>query len=176
MTRRRIGAIVIALGLALGVWPAVMFVTAIIEGVDELVGTTPIDTPGAVVRTLEAERYLVFELEGRRTLSPETVHVTVERTGDRIPVRRYSSAEETLTLNDTTYEAHLAFDVPAEGRYRLRFSSTSPSEAAVTTSIVSAFGEIGRALLWMIPSVVVTVIGIALLIVALVTRRRNRTA
>jgi len=148
--------------------------------------TTPVD----VSMELDEGTWTVFEKTGSQSrtgdpvtdptggpwLGPESVEITAAD-GTRLEVETESG--QTLTRNRTVFTGAARFDVPVKGTYRVKVSSPAADEN-VDVVIAPALGTGFRDVLgWLAVaglSIPVFILGVVLLIVGAVRRRRRAPA
>lgn len=181
-------ALIVA-GLLGGAVPGTQLVIPLVRSAIDTFDAPVIDTPAEVGLELAADRYLVFERTGSTdaaggggfevrttrdgvpSLLPELVQVIEVSSGDRVPVTT-CSCNETITKGEQIYHAALTFDVGTAGRHGVRIGGP-PGEVIVTKSIADTIGDIGQRVPYVVLAAIVVAVGVALLVVVLVSRRRS---
>jgi hypothetical protein len=168
------GIATLVAGLVLVLLAAVGGVRAGLAIVD-LLGIEAISAPTEVVTDFEAGSYSVYQkADGTAVaLSPQTVSVT----GSQGPVTvRDAGTTETLTRGQVVYEAVARFTIAEPGRYTVSLRSTDLTEVVIGPSLAVV---LSRALPWVMVlgvGILVSLVGAALLIAAIVRRRRTPMA
>jgi hypothetical protein len=172
--------VVLGLGIVVGV---VGTVEAIVPFVRTLTRSTPHATPATIRAHLSHGTYEIYQLTSRRSSSfspikPGTVDiepsdVTVTSTSGRQLRVTFEGADETITHDDDVYTGAVQFAVPAAGEYLVKVDSGSPTQVIVARSL----GSIARSVVaWIVTGAagaVIVLLGLVLLIVGLVRRRKR---
>lgn len=162
----------IVAGIVVGVVPGARLVAGTVRTLADTFTAPEISAPADVGLDLDEGRHLVFVRRGGPPLSPERAQVVTVASGRRVPVSR-CSCDETTTKGERVFVASLVFEVADAGPHALRFAGPR-REVIVTESIVDVLDDdgLGTSLLWGALGAVVATVGVALLVLALVGRRR----
>ena len=179
----RVGWLLIAVGLVLGIAAAIVLVIAVGPAFKDALVRAPCATPCSEVLDLDAGTYLVFEEIGRSTrvgpfssttqgpttVSPADVTVT-SPTGRALDVSEPGSSES-INRNGGIYAGAVSFHVAEPGRYRVVVDSASDTRILVAPGLgqtfIRALPGIGAAAI----GFAVGLTGLVLLIIAWSRRR-----
>jgi len=183
----RVGAVIILLSLIVGVTSLVVIGTSIGPPLVETWSNDSKKTPVDEQLTLRAGRYTVFELTGfTRTRGPVTTTTgtnappitaadvdVIGPDGSAVQTFEFGSGTEEMTRGESVYSGVVRFTTPKEGVYHVRVNA--PQSATVV--IAPSFGSgIRAALPWLgvgFASWVALPIGVLVLIIGAVRRRRQ---
>lgn len=179
------GVVVAVVALVVGVTSGVLVAMAVGTPVSKAFTNPTRPTPVDEQLSLEAGRYTVFELVGRRsgqgpvttttstspTVTPEAIALTGPD-GVTITARGYTSGSETLTRDRDIYAAVARFVVTEPGRYHVRIDSPAATHVVIAPSFGSGFGAAVKWVLAGLASFVALVAGVVLVVVGAVRGRR----
>jgi hypothetical protein len=180
------GAVLIVASVILGVTAAVIVVKSTGRPLYETMTNESRPTPVKEELTLRAGRYTVYELTGPQTGGdpvsttdpPLVTAKDVKVTGPdkkQVPTSGAGSTREELTRDQDVYTGVVRFTTPEAGRYQVRVTTAKGSQVVIAPSLGSGFKAV---LSWVVvgfASSVTFVIGVIVLIVGAVRRRRKST-
>jgi hypothetical protein len=174
-----VSLVVLGIGLVVGV---VGVVETVVPFVRTLTRSTPYPTPADIHAHLSKGTYEVYELTSRHSgfspvepgttdIDPRDVSV-VSASGSHLLVTG-EGANETITRGDDVYTGAVQFAVPAAGVYEVSVHSGSPTRVIVARSLGGIFRSVVGWFVTALAGGLVFVVGVVLLIVGLVRRRRR---
>jgi hypothetical protein len=179
------GVIITAVALIVGVTSGVLVVRSVGGPLAESLTSPSRPTPVDEQLTFKAGRYTVFELTGRQsssgpitttnnswtTVTPDMVEVTGPG-GDTITASALTTSSETLTRNQSIYTGAARFVVPEPGVYHVHVDSPTSTQVVIAPSFGSGLRAVLGWLVAGIASFAAFVVGVVLVIVGAVRRRR----
>ncbi len=180
-----VGAVVTGVALIVGVTAGVIVARSVGGPLAETLTSPSRPTPVDAQLHLKAGRYTVFELTGRQstsgpvttttgtspTVTPDMVQVTGP-SGRTISASALTSSSETLTRGQNIYSGTARFVVPESGIYHVQVESPALTKVLIAPSFGSGLRTVLGWLAAGIGSSVAFVVGLVLLIVGVVRRRR----
>lgn len=150
----------------------------------ELLNEDSFEIPGEQTRSLDPGKYEIYTLAGSMsfrdfefTLAEEAVRldairVTNAETGEEVEIEPLFTTE--LGRSSNVYESAASFEVVSTGRYTVSIDAKEESRAVFGRSIESAFDRVVPWLIATAVGVVLFVLGMILLIIGMVRRKRHR--
>ena len=158
-----IGLVVLILGIVL----ALIGTLRIVGGVVQALDVPTFAVPGATTQQLKQGSNTVYALkDGSPIFALDDV--SVEGPNGAIPVSR-PTMNETVNLNQDTYQGVATFNTPADGSYTVTVRG-APGRAAVSTSVVGFFSSSLATIGVISVGGLLALIGIIVFIVGLVRR------
>lgn len=175
------GLVITVVSLIVAVTSTVIVVSAMGHPLYETITNEARLTPVDAKLTLRAGRTVVYELTEREstsapavekdtTIKPKDVKVTGPD-GASIPTTGFESSSETLSRSDGVYAGVVRFVTPKDGVYRVRVT-TKDTQVVIAPALGSGFRKV---LVWLtagVLSALTFVLGVIVLIVGAVRRRR----
>ena len=166
----RIGLILLAFSIVVGIFATVMLVLGFARGLD---GPT-VAAPGTTKVHLDAGTKAIYE-EGYSSyygITPADVTVTGPK-GNQLTIRTVGGSQ-TLTINGTYYLAKAQFDADQAGDYTIEITGVEPTRAMVGTLVTDLFKSVAVWFFLALFCGLLLVIGFIVLIVGLVRRSRAK--
>lgn len=150
----------------------------------ELINEDSFEIPGEQTRSLDPGEYEIYTLAGSMSFRDfdfeftedvvglDAISVTNAETGEAIDIEPLFTTE--LGRSNNVYEGAATFDVVSKGRYTVAIASEVESRAVFGRSIESAFDRIVPSLIATVVGTVLFGLGVILLIVGMVRRKRHR--
>ena len=158
-----IGLVVLILGIVLALFATLRIVGGVVQALD----VPTFAVPGTTTQQLKQGSNTVYALkDGSPTFGIDDV--SVEGPSGSVPVSR-TSMNETVNLNQDTYQGIASFNAPADGTYTVTVRG-SAGRAAVSTSVVGFFGSSLGAIGVITMGGLLALIGLIVFIVGLVRR------
>jgi hypothetical protein len=167
-----IAIVVIVIGTVMGIGGLAVGVSKVVHDIAGPKSTTPAD----ITAHLSSGTWEVYVEEdngnpAQPVLSPTDVSVT-SASGQSIPVRGPGDVNETLATGGTSYYGQVQFTIAQSGSYNVRIGGTPGERVLLSKSL----GDVARnAAVWFVLmglGILVGVLGVVLLIVGIVRRRR----
>jgi hypothetical protein len=171
-----VGLVITVAAVIVGVTSAVIVGNSIGRPLYEVMSNPVRPTPVDETLTLRAGRYTVFELVADNEAPPitaEDVKVTGPD-GKKVATSGFRSSSEEVTRGSTVYAGAVEFTVPAPGDYRVRVTNPGKTEVVIAPGLGSGFDTGMAWLLAGLASGIAFLIGVVLMIVGAVRRRRGR--
>jgi hypothetical protein len=174
-----VGTILIVASVIIGVTSVVVVGTSMGRPLYETMTNPARATPVDEKLTLRAGRYAVFGLTEPTTDAGDTAEITAKDVkvtgpdGKAVVTSNFGSLSEDLTRSEGVYTGAVRFTTPVDGEYRVRVS-TKNAQVVIAPALGSGFSAV---LGWLIAgflSGLTFLLGVVLLIVGAVRRRRSK--
>ncbi len=152
----------------------------------ELLSIDSFETPGEQTRTLDPGEYEIYLRSGSVSIldfdmqfddfSGDVGQITVTdvETGEPVAIEPFRTSEP-LGRSSNVYEAVAAFEITSKGRFTVSVNPDGPSRAVFGRSIESSLDRVVPWLILAAVGVVFFILGVVLLVVGMVRRKKHRT-